>query len=327
MKHKILVIGLTFILSLSVVGCGTPSIRTNVTKQSYTLKYTNLDETIKIKGKYTGQILDEKPDGKGKFIANKGKNVFYYNGNWKNGVLNKKGKLTINDIKIKLISDSDNEEIIKTGKYIGETINGSPSGQGTFNTQNDNGSKWSYNGEFKNGCFNGHGISKWDSGQIQEGTYNNGQFTPTPCEFFIEKGTNTTDTYTASKKAIEFMNNHADYFTNQTYDASDIDSAFNFLQYKKTSSDYGDKLISTQGLEVIQIEQYNQYQYPAVTFAILENTNDTSETYQVYMLGTTDALEGDIVNLVGLPLAYFTYKNVSDDDIWAMAIAGITLTK
>ncbi len=326
MKNKILAVGLACIVSLSIVGCSKTTIRTEVTKQNYTLKYKNYDETIKIKGKYTGQILDEKPDGEGKFVANKGKNVFTYKGTWKNGKLSKKGKLTFNSLKIELVNP-DNSTVVRKGTYVGKTVKGIPSGQGTFESQNDEGTKWTYSGQFKDGNFNGQGIQKWETGQSEEGTYTNGQFTPTPCDFFIAMGTASSDKYTTSEKAKEFLNNHSDYFTNQTYDAADIDPSFNFLQYKKTSSEYGDKLILSQGLEVIQIEQYARFQYPAVTFTILENTNDTSEIYLVYMLGTTDALEGDIVNLVGLPLDYFTYKSVNDNDIWAMAVAGVTITK
>lgn len=326
MKNKILLLGMAFMLSIGNFGCVNTSIRTEVTKQSYTLKYKNLDETVKIKGKYTGQIYEGKPDGEGKFVSNKGKDVFYYKGEWKNGKLVKKGKLTFDNMKIEYVN-SDDSSAENTGSFVGETVRGVPEGEGTFTAQNDEGTKWSYDGGFKNGKFDGHGTTKWEDGLIEEGTYTAGQFTPTPCEFFVVEGTNTTDTYTTSEKAKEFMNSHADYFLNQTYDASDIDSSFSFLQYKKTSPEYGDKLISTQGLKVIQISEYKYNQYPTVTFAILENTNDTSETYQVYMLGATDALEGDVVNLVGLPLAYFTYKNVENEDIWAMAVAGVTITK
>ena len=62
----------------------------------------------------------------------------------------------------------------KTGQYTGEVDdNNLPNGKGSFTTQNNQGMKWTYDGEFKNGHFDGQGKTVWANGQEESGTYVN----------------------------------------------------------------------------------------------------------------------------------------------------------
>lgn len=66
----------------------------------------------------------------------------------------------------------------RTGKYTGDLVDGIPNGHGKFTTTNDEGEKWTYEGEFKNGHFEGEGKTTWKSGQIEIGKYKNDVVVP-----------------------------------------------------------------------------------------------------------------------------------------------------
>ena len=67
----------------------------------------------------------------------------------------------------------------RTGTYSGDVDeNGVPNGQGKFTTTNDAGEKWTYEGAFVNGHFEGEGKTTWKSGQIEIGTYKDDVIVP-----------------------------------------------------------------------------------------------------------------------------------------------------
>lgn len=62
----------------------------------------------------------------------------------------------------------------RTGKYTGEVDeNGLPNGKGKFESKNADGDSWSYEGNFKNGHFEGQGTTVWNDGQKQIGEFHN----------------------------------------------------------------------------------------------------------------------------------------------------------
>lgn len=63
----------------------------------------------------------------------------------------------------------------RVGKYTGEVVNDIPNGNGTFNTKNDKGDPWFYEGSFKNGHFDGQGKCVWTgtNNRREEGIYSN----------------------------------------------------------------------------------------------------------------------------------------------------------
>jgi hypothetical protein len=60
-----------------------------------------------------------------------------------------------------------------TGIYTGQLIGGLPSGKGLFSVAEENGTGWTYDGEWKNGHFNGSGTVTWKDGFISSGIYKN----------------------------------------------------------------------------------------------------------------------------------------------------------
>lgn len=66
----------------------------------------------------------------------------------------------------------------RNGKYSGDMENGVPNGIGKFTSTNEEGTSWTYEGEFKNGHFEGEGKTTWKSGQMEIGTYKNDIIVP-----------------------------------------------------------------------------------------------------------------------------------------------------
>lgn len=62
----------------------------------------------------------------------------------------------------------------RNGTYTGEVEKDVPDGKGKFTTKNSAGKTWYYDGEFKNGVFEGKGIQEWPADKLKyEGTYKN----------------------------------------------------------------------------------------------------------------------------------------------------------
>ena len=62
----------------------------------------------------------------------------------------------------------------RSGMYVGFVDeNGLPHGTGTFESVNSEGLKWTYSGDWKHGHWDGHGISRWETGETYCGEYVN----------------------------------------------------------------------------------------------------------------------------------------------------------
>ena len=83
-------------------------------------------------------------------------------------------KVTDKQMTIPMMSRS--ETIQQDGTYTGEVNkDGKPEGKGVFKSQNSKGDKWTYEGAFKNGTFEGKGSLTFADGRSKrEGDYRNG---------------------------------------------------------------------------------------------------------------------------------------------------------
>ena len=67
-------------------------------------------------------------------------------------------------------------EIARSGTYTGDMEDGVPDGFGVFESENEEGYKWHYIGEWKAGLMNGTGAIYWEDGALEIGEYLNGEF-------------------------------------------------------------------------------------------------------------------------------------------------------
>ena len=152
-----------------------------------------------------------------------------------------------------------------------------------------------------------------------------GEFSPTPVEFFVSKGTYPDESYTITNNALTFLEKYPQIFTDNNVSNTEIEYEQNF-QYKafeKNPKKYGSKLIVVPSLRVVQIFENDYWGYEH-TFIIAQD--GSGNVYYVNLFGYWENIyEGSYIKLTALPLDYFTYPNVYGDKIWAIACAGVRI--
>lgn len=315
--RKIVKVLFIVLISLSLFGCGGPK---EVTDEEITVEYLNNS----INGKYTGTFENKVPNGEGTFVYDDGDHKVTYSGNWIEGKMSGDGHVDDNKYSIFYFNEYD-----VIGDYSGEAVDGIPNGKGTFNGKNKYDVNFCYTGEFKKGNFNGHGHIDFDNDETytQDGNYVNGNFTPTVREEFTALGTlDKYGDYVISDNANKFLDEHNDLFEKCPTEGFEelIDNEFKYEAFAKNYSRYGDKLIKVK-LKIVQISERELWGRQATYFI----GNDSN--YNVYMVDINsyydDIYEKDSVEVIGLPISYFTYPNVAGTDIWAIRLAGVTMSK
>ena len=126
---------------------------------------------------YEGQFVNDKYDGKGKYIWENGE---YYIGEWSKGERNGKGTDYYKDNKIRYEGDFLNGKYHGNGKYIlengeyyiGQFLNGERNGEGKLYYNNDN---IKYDGEFLNDNLEGEGTYYYKNGEYYVGHWKGGK--------------------------------------------------------------------------------------------------------------------------------------------------------
>lgn len=207
----------------------------------------------------------------------------------------------------------------RTGTYSGEVIKGIPNGVGKFETTNSNGDVWYYEGEFKDGSFNGEGICTWpDNGYTEAGHYEDGLFVPTKTQFFDNmiltysrnmfksavKLSDTTKTMIASNENI---------FPAITEEAKDqarklMDPSIEYKHLTKSVGSYLDKLIYFKNQTVLQVEEFNYWGHTITR--MFTQSADYSDSHYLFYDGSIDVFDGDVITFVSLPVSSTSFDNI-----------------
>lgn len=298
-------------------------------------------------GLYKGEAVDALPNGSGEFVFSDEKTSATYIGGWESGTPNGEGTLDYSgeDGYIRYSGGWKNggfsgigqlesdcyvvhftDGLDRTGYFSGDVIDGIASGTGIFTAINSDGNEYTYEGEWKKGLWEGEGARRFkDSPWVYNGRYEEGEFTPTPAQFFATMGSGYA--FDISEKSINFINEHACAFTENIVDDESIEFEENFKYeaFSKNSSQYGDKLIEINNLKVVQIFEYEDWGYE-YTFFIAQDSQ--YRVYYCYKLGYADEIyEGSRVKMVALPVDYMTYENTMGNTIYAIACAVVSITK
>ena len=273
-------------------------------------------------GEFKGSVKDGVPNGYGDFTANNDSIFLVYFGNWENGSFRGTGTLDTN-----LYTVHFTDGINRMGHYSGDAVDGIAEGNGAFTATNDNGVSYTYVGEWKNGLYNGYGDVRWNDGDsaAQVGTFTDGEFTPTPAEYFVARGTYPDEPYGITNNAYEFLKTYPDIFlTNTVTDpAIQYEYGFQYNAFAKNPDLYGSKLVTVYSLRVVQIFE-SEYWGAKHTFLIAED--GMKNVYYINMYGhCPNVYENSYITATVLPLDYFTYPNVSGTKIWAIACAGVRI--
>ena len=275
-----------------------------------------------VTGSYNGAVTDGLPNGYGDFGTGDKASFLVYFGNWEMGSFRGEGTLDTNLYTVHFL-----DGVNRMGHYAGDAVDGIAEGNGSFAAINDSGISYLYVGEWKNGLYNGQGDVRWEDGSsaAQVGTFIDGEFTPTPAEYFVACGTYPEKPYAISADAYEFLETYPGVFlTNEVFDpAIQYEYNFQYNAYSKNPTLYGSKLVTLYSLKVIQIFE-SEYWGAAHTFMIAED--GARNVYYINMYGHCPGVYEDrYINITVLPLDYFTYPNISGTKTWAIACAGVRI--
>ena len=219
--------------------------------------------------------------------------------------------------------------VTREGTYTGEMINNIPNGQGVFSTINDAGSEWTYTGEFSDGKFNGTGKIVWsETGQIEEGTYTDGVFTPNTYELFNNLAPRCFIPYSFSKENEVFVKNNLMLFPANTEEAAQsaadlINSDLTYPMMTKTLEGFEGQLYHCNYGQVLQILQSSWYGH-TVTNIIVED-----DDYNFYVIlydgALPDVYDNTAISFTGLPISYSSYENAGGGHTLAIVLLGSTV--
>ncbi len=216
--------------------------------------------------------------------------------------------------------------ITRDGTYSGEMIDGIPNGLGSFSSTNSAGITWTYTGGFSDGKFNGYGKTVWEeTGEIEEGTYINGVFTPNTYELFNTLSSRLFVPYSFSDKNASFIQDNLDIFPASTAESKEkaltfINADLSYPMMTKTLEGLEGQLYQCPEALATQVFQESLYGH-AVTSLV---AYDENHNYYVILYDgeLPDLYDNTLISFVGLPISYSGYDNVSGGTTTVIVLIG-----
>lgn len=303
---------LTFLLILSMLtGC---SDEKKVTNKEITIMFQDNEYT----GKYTGLLVKGIPTGEATFVLDDGTIVMNYEGNFENGEFKGPGKLETNNYIMKYTN------LDRLGQYSGDVLDGLPSGNGVFTTINDENQKYTYTGEFLNGSFNGQGKREFEDrkyySRIENGTWIDNIFTPTPKEYFLTESTSGYIDFSIPEKSLTFLEEHPNFFPAQSLNEINeyIDTTIEPKYLDKSHSNFGDKLVKIEDVTIYDLQFYEKN---TTQITIMQGHSNSSFMYYIYYFGDIDVYEDDHINLYALPIGKGKFYHTMGSSFVPMYVA------
>lgn len=214
-------------------------------------------------------------------------------------------------------------EETRDGKYTGQLVDGVPSGQGKFESQNPEGIKWYYEGEFTDGRMTGVGKSVLeDEDTIDlEGHFTNYAFTPTKTEWY--KFATYTDTQhfntavSPDETTLSMIEANPDYFpavndTSKSKVKNLVDSSIEYKHLSKNVMPYRGKFIYFKNQYVAQTFSYTLWGHAYTS--ILTCDQSYNDYHYLTYYGDVDVYEGDTIAFVAIPYSSSSFENTGGGD-------------
>ena len=276
---------------------------------------------INYSGKYNGEITNNDITGQGEFKAS----GIDYIGGFEKGKPSGNGEYRKSTYVVDY-SDGTNRK----GKYDGKCFNGIADGEGEFNAKTDDGIKYTYTGEWKDGLFNGKGSLIYKSKDYYKrlGTFKNGEFNPTAVEAFTSIGTDNDEPFSISENAANYIEQHSNLFTGKASKkaikkakekASSLPS-FNTL--KNNINKYGNKLMKVT-IKPFQFNKTSYWQYEKSGYCLVTYGGFYDILYITFLKLPDGLKENQSFTAYVVPMDYSSYKSVSNRTIMCIRAAGI----
>lgn len=275
-------------------------------------------------GKYTGATTNGIPDGSGKFVYSSDDISVSYEGSWKDGKPYDKGHLISNNFTVAF------SDVIRTGSFDGNLINGVATGQGTFTATTDDGISYTYTGEWENNIYNGQGICKYETGRTMNGKFVNGDFHPSQAEYLLYMGETEQPNYSLSDKNKVFIESNANIFpsSDESQISKYMSTPFSYAEYVKKPSDYQEMLMDAGDNHIFEIYENDIKDFGLDTITTIGAADKSNNIYYIYYFGKLDGvLKGDTINIKGLPLGFSSYDNVQGGKTLCITLLGSSIQK
>ena len=274
-------------------------------------------------GLYSGVLLNNLPNGNGSFIYENKGDYFEYSGGWQEGCLSGEGSIESNCFTIHF------SYVDREGEFSGDVIDGIPNGKGTFTANNSDNVSYTYKGYWVDGLFEGKGHLEYDADDywVLDGDFADGEFTPSIADFYFATSTKRDGSFYISENEYDFINSHESMFKGKMEEIDDafIDTSFKYEEFSKNPSKYELSVIKMCGLKVSQIFEYETYGY---NFVFVIAYDSKYHFYYINMIGAApNIVEGSRIQLITMPVDYFSYPNVAGSRTWAIACIGMIINK
>ena len=212
-----------------------------------------------------------------------------------------------------------------TGLYTGRLYDGIPDGYGSFTAETENGTSYTYTGNFEKGRMNGQGKTIWENlDYIEEGTYTQGLYTPTRAEMICSYGKagRGYGTFDVSQDSMDFITEHESIFptSSESEAVQFVNGESEVRKLKKTTSGFDTSFIYLENTTVIQVFEVNYGGY-TITELLVEDYN--GDIISVYYPDKIDYYEDDVISKIyALPLANASFENVSGGTTLCVAMFG-----
>jgi hypothetical protein len=186
-----------------------------------------------------------------------------------------------------------------------------------------------YTGGFSEGYFDGYGEFTQDGEIVVSGNFDKGTYAPSKADFLLSAQEYYQSASTLTPAARDFIDAHDDLFPCETEEAkaeaiSLTDSGIEYKMITKSPNQFGEKLLSVNGLSVIQIFENPVSGYTLTWILAADNEFNY---YAIYYLGSVDVFEDDAINVRGLPMGVSNFDNVSGGTTNIVVLAGSIVEK
>ncbi len=274
-------------------------------------------------GSYTGSVAGGKMDGQGVFTCEGGRTL-RYEGGFKKG--EPSGSGTLSDSGFICLNGSEKNR----GCFEGATVDGQPSGQGSFTGRNRENIDYSYTGSWAEGLFDGEGRLIYESELYYDriGHFSAGKFAPEGIELLECLGT-AGPRFTLTEKTRSYILKFPEFLKRETLlkktDEFEYKGEYNaYLTYVNYMSDperfegafmyvFNDKILERRTITAFGED------YP-VGYYVATNTL-YNDPIVCYFLGSFSTFESaNVFNCYAIPLGKTTYTNANGDAVDAIAL-------
>ncbi len=201
----------------------------------------------------------------------------------------------------------------RTGTYTGTLLNGLAHGKGRFDSQNPEGHPWYYEGDFKNGLFNGYLVFCSPDFEYKEiGTHVDGVYTPSKTDFLQSICYNYSSACNLQTESLTLIDKNQNIFPciteeDKTTAMSLVDSELTYSSFAKNPSAHLQNLHHVQHASAKQVFEQAYY---GQTYTMIIATDENWNVYKIFYLGSTEVNDGDKISFAGLPVANSYYDNL-----------------